>query len=289
MVRQKTVSELERAEIKLESLLEKRDALNEEARLLREERDLVVAKQRETAATLRELRRHRGDLAAQARVHRARRDEFQGQAKALIELKRQYRGKVSGSVARELQALRREIARMEMRQQTATLTLSEEQELLDELRERIRRAQQLEAAKSDQDKIRAEVRDLDATITDLFAKADREHAKAVELSRRAEAVRNEMAPLRNTLSTLALEAKEKHEAFLEARAKADAVHAKIVEMRTQVLAEREARRAERREARELLHRQNLTVRRTLLDPRKLEASADEALKALLKKGRVEIG
>src|SRR5256885_9823962 len=37
MVRKKTLSELDQAEIKLQSLLEKRDALNQEAALLRQE------------------------------------------------------------------------------------------------------------------------------------------------------------------------------------------------------------------------------------------------------------
>lgn len=289
MVRRKSVTELEKAEIKLQSLVERRDALNEEARLLRDERDLVVAKKRETAAALRELRTRRGDLIEEARAHRGRRDEFQRQAKALIELKRRVRTKVAGSVADELQALRREIAKMEMRQQTATLTLDEEKELLDDLRERVRRADELQGIKVDQDNVRKEVRDLDSTITELFAKADREHAEALERSHQAQAVTDEMQPLMGAMATLELEGDEKHEAYLEARRKADEVHAQIVEMRGHVLAEREARRAAYREGRDLLRHQNLSVRRALQDPKKLDASADEALKVLLQKGRVEIG
>ena len=67
------------------------------------------------------------------------------------------------------------------------------------------------------------------------------------------------------------------------------MHAKVVAMREKVLSSRESARAERREARELLRAQNRSVRHALLDPKKLEESADQALQALLKKGRVEIG
>lgn len=289
MVRRKSVTELEKAEIKLQSLVEKRDALNEEARLLRDERDLVVAKKRETAAALRELRTRRATLIEQARAHRGRRDEFQRQAKALIELKRKVRTKVSGSVADELQALRREIAKMEMRQQTTSLTLDEEKELLKHLRERVRRADDLQEIKVDQDNVRKEVRDLDSTITELFEKADREHAGALERSRGAQTITDEMEPLMDAMATLALEGDEKHEAYLEARRKADEVHAQIVEMRGHVLAEREMRRAAYREGQDILRRQNLNVRRALQDPKMLDASADEALRVLLQKGRVEIG
>src|SRR5437867_1743557 len=56
MVRKKTLSELDQAEIKLQSLLEKRDALNREAQLLRQERDLVHETKRQIGATLRALK-----------------------------------------------------------------------------------------------------------------------------------------------------------------------------------------------------------------------------------------
>jgi len=63
MVRKKTLSELEQAEIKLQSLFEKRDALNQEAQLLRQERDLVHEKKREAGA---KLRRERPDGTARS-------------------------------------------------------------------------------------------------------------------------------------------------------------------------------------------------------------------------------
>src|SRR5256885_15088776 len=55
MVRKKTLSELDQAELKLQSLLEKRDALNQESALLRQERDLVHEKKLAIGATVRVL------------------------------------------------------------------------------------------------------------------------------------------------------------------------------------------------------------------------------------------
>jgi hypothetical protein len=88
---------------------------------------------------------------------------------------------------------------------------------------------------------------------------------------------------------LILEGNEKHAAYLTARDKADEVHAKLVEMREKVLSIRGAKRTEAREGRTLLRQQNRSVRDALLDEKKLEATADAALKALLEKGKVEIG
>lgn len=288
MVRKKTLSELQQAEIKLESLLEKRGALNQEAMLARQERDMVHEKKRELSAKLREIKDRRGALASQARAHRAKRDEYQTKAKALIELKRKLRSKGGTSASEELRSLKRQTAAMELKQQTASLTLAEENELIDRIKEHMKRVKELEVLKGEQDKITKEVRDLDATITDLFARADAEHKAASELSAQARAVHEETVDLVQAISALIVEGNAKHEAYLEARAKADEVHAKVVEMRDKVLSIRGARRAEQREARDLLRNQNRSVRRALYDEKKLEEAADAAVKALLQKGRVEI-
>ncbi len=288
MVRKKTLSELQQAEIRLDSLLEKRDALNQEATLARQERDMVHDKKREFSAKLREVKERRDALVREARAHRAKRDEFQGKAKALIELKRKLRSQGGASASEELRNLKRQTAAMELKQQTASLTLAAENELIDEIKEHVKRVKELQVLKDEQDKITKEVRDLDGTITDLFAKADAEHKAATGLSAQAQAVHEESVELVQAISALIVEGNAKHEAYLEARGKADEVHAKVVEMREKVLSIRGAKRAEVRESRDALRDQNRSVRRALYDEKKLEEAADAAVKALLQKGRVEI-
>src|SRR5881398_1410041 len=152
MVRKKTSSELEQAEIKLQSLMEKRDALNAEAQQARQERDLVHEKKREVGVRLRPLKDRRASFAAEARAHREKRDELQAKAKALIELKRKLRGSGHADVGAELRGFKRRVAAMEMRQQTASLTLGAENELLGELKASMKRLKQLEGLKAEQDK-----------------------------------------------------------------------------------------------------------------------------------------
>ena len=289
MVRKKTVSELEQAEIKLQSLLEKRASLNEEARLLRDERDLVHEKKREVGAKLRTLKDRRAQLAADARRRRQTRDELQGKAKALIEMKRKVRNSGHADVGAELRALKKRVSQMEMRQQTASLTLRQENDLLDDLKDSIKRLKTLETLKADQDKISKEIHDLDSGITELFRAAETEHEAAIALSAQARAVHEETLAIVDQVSALVRDGDEKHAAHLAAREKADEVHAKVLEMRDKVLSIKGAKREEAREARDLLRRQNRGVRHALLDEKKLEASADAALKALFEKGKVEIG
>ena len=289
MVRRKTLSELDQAEIKLQSLLEKRDALNQEAALLRQERDLVHETKREIGVKLRGLKDRRASFAGEARKHREKRDELQAKAKALIEMKRELRGSGHADVGAELRAMKRRVTAMEMRQQTVSLTLSAENELLGELKDSMKRLKQLEVLKADQDKIAKEIKDIDSGITEFFEAAEKEHEAAVGLSERARAVHEETLGIVHQIAALVHDGDEKHEAFLAARGKADEVHAKVVEMREKVLSIKGAKRSEARESRTLLREQNRAVRDALLDEKKLEASADAALKALLEKGKVEIG
>jgi uncharacterized coiled-coil DUF342 family protein len=289
MVRRKTLSELEQAEIKLQSLLERREALNREAQLLREERDLVHAKKREVGDRLHGLKDRRASFAAEAREHRRKRDEFQGKARALIEVRRKLRSSGPSDVGAELRALTKRVAQMDLRQQTASLSLSEENDLLDRLKESMKRVKVLEGLKAEQDKVLRDVRDLDAEISGLFHAADKEHEAAVALSEKAHAVHEEALALVPQVSALAAEGDEKHRTYLDVRGKADEVHAKVVEMREKVLSIKGTKQAEAREARDLLRSQNRSVRAALYDAGKLEATADAALRALLEKGKVEIG
>ena len=288
MVRRKEKSELDTAEIKLENLIQKRDALNSEASVFREERDLLNKQKKELVEQMRALRDERDRLVREMRGHRDKRNEFQRKARELIELKRKVRGQVRTSISGEVDRLRKEVKGMEMRQQTSSLKLEEENALLDDLREKLKELKALEGLRSEQDKIGHEVRDLDASITDLFRAADKEHELVVKLSNDAKERHEKVVGLVTQISGLSGEADKKHEEFLKIRARADEFHQKATEMREKVLTIRNTQRSEIREARNLLRQQNLTVRKTLLDDRRLDQAAEAALQVLLKKGRVEM-
>jgi len=288
MVRRKEKSELDQAEIKLESLIERRDALNAEASVFRQERDLLNNQKMDLADGMRSLRAERNRLVDEMRAHRDRRNEFQRKARELVDLKRQVRGQLRGSISGEVERLRKEIKSLEMRQQTTTLALKEENALLEDLREKLKDLKGLELLKGEQDKVGREIKDLDASITDLFRTADREHDLVVKFSNEAKERHEKIVELTAQLAALATEADKKHEEFLKIRARADEFHQKATEMRAKVLTIEDARRSEIREARNLLRQQNITVRKVLLDERKLDKAADDALQLLLKKGRVEM-
>lgn len=288
MVRKKVPSELEKAEIKLNDLIGRRNALNEQANVLRQERDQLHEQKRTLSAEMRNLKLERDTIVRDMRAHKTTRNKLQTDAKKLIDFRRQVRGKVKGSVTGELAALRKDFERIEMEQQTRPMKLDEENELLENLRATMRHIRELEKMKGQQDAVTKEVRDLDKTIDDLFERADEAHAQVVHLSRKANDVHDRVTELVKNIAVLIAEANKKHEEHLEARAKADEIHAKVVEMREKVLTTRDAQRAELREARQILKQHRQDVRRNLYDEKKLDEFADQAVQALLKKGKVEI-
>lgn len=288
MVRKKVPSELDKAEIKLRTLIERRDASNEEANVHRQERDHLHEQKRTLAAELRKLKEERDAVVHEMRDHKGRRNELQREAKALLELRRNARGRVRGNVTGDLAALRREIARIDMDQQTRPMGLDEENELLDDLKAKLREVRALETRKGEEDKVHKDVAGLDAEIDDLFRKADEEHAQVVALSEKANVLHDQITGLVQNLAVLIAEANKKHEEYLEARGRADEWHQKATEMRGKVVTIHGAAKAEMREARQILKLQRQQVRRELYDEQKLDEFARKAVEALLKKGKVEI-
>ncbi len=288
MVRKKEPSELDKAEIKLGSLVERRNLFNDEASARRQERDQLHEQRRILSAEMRKLKDERDAVVRELRIHRAARNELQAKAKDLIDMRRKVRGRSKGNVGSSLATLRREVARIEMEQQTVPMKLSEENELLEQLKLKVREMRELEKVQGVEEQVYKEAKDLDAAIDELFKRADEEHALVVAHSNRANEMHDKVTELVQNLGVVIAEANKKHEEYLDARAKADEVHQKVVEMREKVLTTREAARAEVREARQLLKDQRQIVRRELYDEKKLNEFADKAVEALLKKGKVEI-
>jgi len=288
MVRKKVTTELEKAEVKLQSLYDHRDQANEEAQGVRQERDLLSNKRKELVDEMRRVRDQRVSAVKELRQHRDRRNSFHQEARHLIELKRKARGNLHKGIATDLSRLRREIDDMDWKQETTVLTLAKENELIKELRLAMKEFRVLEKEKGAQERVFKEVKEIDTAIDDLMKKADTEHAQVVLLANRAQEHHDKVTELMREIAVLIAEADKKHEEFMEARKKADAYHEKAVEMRDKVLTERKAGRAEEMEERRMLRDQNRTVRATLLDKKKLDEAADKALESLLKQGKVEI-
>lgn len=288
MARKKTLSELQQAEVKYRTLLEKRDTYNAEARSMREERDLLNQHKGELRREMNALRDERSLVLKEVREHKGKRNELQRRAKELIQVKRELRGKLKGGVQEELARLRESIEEMETRQETTSLTLEQEERLLKDLREAYENLDRLQAIERKHREVLEQVGEIDGTIDDLFQRAEAEHQEVVRKSEEAQRLHEQIAEKVEALSLLIAEANKVHEAFKAVKEKADHYHMRAMEMRQKILTVKRSRREEYEEARKVLIEHKKAVKEALEDEEALEKAVEDALSLLKKRGKLEL-
>jgi len=288
MVRKRTKTELELAEIKYQSLIEKRDQYNAEANVFKEERDTLHKQKRELNEEMKSLKAQRDSLVKEMRSHKNLRNEYQKKAKELIDLKRKRKIKVSSSLPSQIESLKREVRDLDRKQQTTSLTLEEENALLEDLKRKMKEIKELEIVHEEQKKIVSEVEEIDRTIDDLFRKAEEEHSLVLKLSKEAQELHEKIVEKIKSISYLIAEANKKHSEYMKLKEKADHYHMRAVGMRSKIISIKKDKWEERKLARKMIEEQNIAVRKALQDKEKLEKVAEEALEVLIKKGKLEL-
>ena len=276
------------AETRFRKILDRRNALNDEARQAREARDAFNMERQRIYGDCQSLMNQRSALQEQIRAHKQARGEAQGRAKQLIGLKQEKRKGGTAGVGLRVRDLEAGIKALEFKQQTTVLTGPKELELLDEIKVKMRELEEARKAKAVHDTLFGEIKDIDVAINEAFAKADAEHAKVVELSNAWQELTNKLEPAMQTLGNLKGEADKKHGEFVELRKRADEEHEKAMTLRGEVDTKRadvEALYAERREVVQQIRQ----AARALDDPAAVEATADEALQLLRERGRISLG
>ena len=284
----KKISELRSAELKYRALLNKRDEINEQAAVLRSERDTLHDRKKDIQDQLREARGKRDALVAKMRVHKVKRDDLQSKGKELIEFKKKLKGRPMGDLKSEIRAMEAEARSMEVRQQTVPMKLTEERELIDKIKAKLTEADRLKKIFVEQEKIQKEIHDIDQSINAMFYEADKEHAEVVRLSDEAHVFHEQAVAFSKEIAVLASTANKKHDDFIKLKEDADAVHQKAMDLRGKVIDIKQQKRAEIIEEKRAVHEVNRATRKALDDKDKNDELADEALKILMKQGKIEI-
>ncbi|MCJ2555263.1 MAG: hypothetical protein LN410_03585 [Candidatus Thermoplasmatota archaeon] len=288
MARKEDLTERQQAERRYQSLVEKRDHFNVEARAVREERDLLNRKKAQVRQQANAIRDRRSRLLKEVRDHKAKRNDLQRRAKELIQIKGKLRGRLKGGVEAQVQKRRDQATKLETQQQTQSLSLTEESRLLENLRGARKELAELEALQREHESVLREVGDVDVAIDDHFQRAEAEHQEVVAKSEQAQAHRRELDEKLDEVSVLIAEANRIHKLFVKVRERADHFHQRAMEMRKEIISIKRSRRQERAEAKALVKRQKAVVREALEDEEKLDEAADEAIATLRKGGKLEL-
>jgi uncharacterized coiled-coil DUF342 family protein len=286
---------IEAAEKKLGALLDLRDKANLEAKLIANERDALNSKRREMVEALKERSAKRSGLVGEARKRKEARNALQDQAKRLIAIKRGMRKGSKDSQVLGLEDLERRIQVLEKNQETTVMSVADENEMIEEIRDLLRKHREMVKRAEEAFGKQVEISKIDSEIDALFKRAEEEHAKVVELAKQIEAVVNEADDLVLAIGKTAAEANKRHEKFLKARERANEAHEKARDLRDEVMKIKGEGREEAKAAREEMKQQKEELRQRFVEKAKEKGAAsedealDKALEKLKQKGTIRIG
>ncbi|HUW42951.1 MAG TPA: hypothetical protein VMW02_01800 [Thermoplasmata archaeon] len=288
MAVKKKIDELRSSEEKFQSIITKRDELNQQAQAIRVERDALNDKKRELRGYLDDFRDQRRSLSAKVGEHKKKRDDLQLKAKSMIAMKQKLRSGMNKEARMSLTEKKHEMHRLEMEQQTIPVPIEEETELVKKIKALYKQISELEGLVKKQKEIQLSVQEIDDTIDEAFALANSEHQHLMLHVNERKEIDSKINTIVNDIGIVIAAANKKHKEFLEVREAADAQHNKARELRDKILEIRATKRAERDEQRRAIADVNASVRKELLDKDKLDKAADSALKQLLSKGKIEL-
>ena len=286
--KKKELEQLRNAEKKFQSFIQRRNELNDLAKILREERDMLNNKHKERKEEMKTLKKQRDEFVAKMREHKKIRNQLQAEAKKLIEARRKKKGEVFENLPLRIEELKADVQMLEYRQETVPMSSSEENELIEKIREKNVEYKKVMKQLEKQETIQIEISDKDHAIDELFKKADEQHEKVQHFYDESQKKHDEYIKLVNELSVSIAEANKKHEEYIETRNEAQENHEKAMEMRSKIVSVKEERRRQWREAKQMIKEQNVKARNAVLDKDKLKEINEKSLDALKKGEKISL-
>jgi len=282
--KKKEIEQLRDAEKKFQSYIEKRNELNDMAKMLREERDMINDSRKDLKEKADKLKKERDQLVSKMREHKEMRNKYQEEAKKLIKAKQKKKGEVFRNLPMRLEELKADVQMLEYKQETVPMSSSEENDLIDKIRDKREEYKKTEKQMEKQKSVEIDISDKDDAITELFKKADEEHQLVQKYYDENQKKHEKYIKLINELSVSISESNKKHEQYIEVRNEAQKVHEKAYEMKSKIISIKGERHKRRVEAKQAIKNQNIMAKKALGDKKKLKEFADESVDAL-KKGK----
>ena len=286
--KKKDIEQLRDAEKKFRAYIQKRNELNEMARVIREERDMINASRKEQKEEMKRLKKERDELVSKMRHHKEIRNKLQQEAKKLIEAKRKKKGEVFRNLPLRVEELNADIQMLEYRQETVPMSPQEENELIDKIRHKKEEFKRTKKQMEKQKLVEVDISDKDKAIDGLFKKADEEHKMVQKFYKESQKLHEKYIKMVNELSVKIAEANKKHDEYMQIRNEAQKIHEKAFEMKSKIIAIKGERRKKWREAKEAIKEQNVKARKAVMDEKKLEEIRDKSVDALKKGEKISL-
>ncbi|MCJ7572245.1 MAG: hypothetical protein MUO82_10295 [Candidatus Thermoplasmatota archaeon] len=282
--KQEEIEQLKDAEKKYQSYIQKRNELNDMAKVVREERDMIHASRKGLKTEIEKVKKERDELVEKMRQHKKIRNKYQEEAKKLIEAKRKKKGAVFKNLPIRVEELKADFQMLEYRQETEPMSPQEENELIEKIRSKREEYERTKIHLEKQKEVEIDISDKDKAIDELFKKADEEHKLVQKYYDENQKKHERYIKLVNEMSVSIAEANKKHDQYLELRQEAQKTHDKAFEMKSKMIGIKDKRRKRFQEAKQAIKEQNIMARKATMDVKKLDEIAEESVD-LLKKGK----
>lgn len=286
--KKKEIEQLKDAEKKYQAYISKRNELNDMAKIVREERDMIHNSRKDLRETIEKVKKERDELVSEMKHHKEMRNKFQEEAKKLIEARRKKKGEVFKNLPLRVEELKADIQMLEYRQETVPMNPAEENELIEKIREIRKDYKRTKKQMEKQKTVEIDISDKDKAIDEFFKKADEAHKLVQKYYEENQKKHERYMKLVNELSVSIAEANKKHEQYLEIRNEAQKIHEKAYEMRSKIVAIKGERRKRWDEAKRAIKEQNIRARKAVMDKEKLGEIADKSVDALKKGEKIKL-
>jgi uncharacterized coiled-coil DUF342 family protein len=286
--KKKELEQLKDAEKKYQAYIQRRNELNDMAKVIREERDMINNSRKDHKDEMDKLKKERDELVAKMRHHKELRNKFQEEAKKLIEAKRKKKGEVFRNLPMRVEELKADVQMLEYRQETVPMSPQEENDLIEKIRLKREEFNKIKVKLEKQKEVEIDISDKDNAIDELFKKADEQHKLVQKYYKDNQKKHEKYMKLVNELSVSIAEANKKHGQYKEIRDEAQKVHEKAFEMKSKIIAIKGERRKRWDEAKKAIKEQNIKARKAVMDEKKLDEIADKSVNVLKKGGKISL-
>ena len=280
---------LKNSEKKYQSYIQRRNELNDMAKILRDERDMLNAKHREMREHMKKLKKERDELVTKMRHHKELRNKLQEKAKQLIEAKRKRKGEVFRNLPLQVEELKADVQMLEYRQETVPMDPRDERDLIEKIRVTRKEYEKTKQLLEKQQEIEIDISDKDKAIDDLFKQADEQHKLVQQYYKENQEKHEEYIHSVRELSIQISEANKKHEEYIETKTEAQRNHERAIEMRSKIISIRGERRKRWEDAKKAIEEQNVKARKAVvMDEDKLKEFASKSMDELRRGKKISL-
>lgn len=280
----KEKEQLINSEKKYQSFIQRRNELNDLAKVLREERDMLNNKHKEMKESIQKIKSERDSFVGKMKEHKEKRNKLQEEAKSFINARTKKKGEVFKNLPLRVEELNADVQMLEYKQETIPMSSQEENDLIDKIREKKKEYKETLKKLEKQKSIEIDISDKDRSIDEFFKKADEEHEKVKHYYNESQKKHEEYIKLVNEISVIIAESNKKHEKYIEVKNEAQKNHEKAIEMKSKIISVKEERKNRWKQAKMAIKEQNIKAREAVLDKNKLHEIAEQSI-GELKKGK----